>query len=287
MTNQFFKSLTVGFARRWRAALTQALGVVGAIWLVTEIVTRVSKVANDWLTANGDNYLTAVMCTGALLLVTYAYERRKTTFQVPTTSSYVTIKFGNIFEENADWLIGVNEFFDGQLGQVIAKTSVHGQFITNAFNGNEKQFRVAVEAALAHLPRTQTTRPSQPSMSYEIGTTAVLANGPHKAFLVAMSQTNHITHKAGSTVPMMWDAMKGALQAVHNHGNGQPLAMPLIGNGLSSVNIEPQHLLRLIVLAIVDFGRKIGLPKQVTIVLPEACFEQLDIREIRRDWMKR
>jgi hypothetical protein len=40
-------------------------------------------------------------------------------------------------------------------------------------------------------------------------------------------------------------------------------------------------------LALVDFGRKVGLPKQVTIVVPEACFEQLDTREIRRDWMKR
>ena len=114
-----------------------------------------------------------------------------------------------------------------------------------------------------------------------------MANGAHKAFLVAMSRTDHITHKAGSTVPMLWDAMKGALKAVNDHGNGEPFAMPLIGNGLSSVNVEPQHLLRLIILALVDFGRKVGLPKQVTIVVPEGCFEQLDIREIKRDWMKR
>jgi hypothetical protein len=45
-------------------------------------------------------------------------------------------------------------------------------------------------------------------------------------------------------------------------------------------------LLRLIVLALVDFGRKVGLPKQVNIVVPEACFEMLDIREIKRDWRR-
>jgi hypothetical protein len=287
MANQFLKSLTVGFARRWRTGLTQAFGVAGAIWLVTEIVTRASKTSNDWLTANGDTYLFGVLMAGAVWFIAYTYERRTITFQVPTTSSFITIKFGNMFDEKSDWLIGVNEFFDGRLGQVISKTSVHGQFITNVFNGDETQFRAAVIAALAGVPSTPTARPSQPSDAYAIGTTAVLANGPHKAFLVAMSHTDHVTHKAGSTVPMMWDAMKAALQSVQNHGNGEPLAMPLIGNGLSSVNVEPQHLLRLIVLALVDFGRKVGLPKQVSIVVPDACFEQLDIREIRRDWMKR
>lgn len=85
---------------------------------------------------------------------------------------------------------------------------------------------------------------------------------------------------------MLWDALRGAFAAVKDYGNGEPIAMPLIGNGLSSVNVEPQHLLRLITLALVDFGRKEGLPKQVMIVVPEGCFEQLDIREIRRDWKK-
>jgi hypothetical protein len=286
MANQLWKSLSTGLARRWRAGLAQAFGVAGAIWLVTEILTRTSSKANAWLTDNGDTYLIGVLIAGAVWFVAYSYERRKVTFQVPTTSSYITVKFGNMFDEPTDWLIGVNEFFDGRLGHVVAPTSVHGQFISKVFNGDENAFRKAVATSLNGVPCTPTTRVNQPSDAYAIGVTAVLANGPHKAFLVAMSHTDHVTHKAASTVPMLWDALKAALQAVQNHGNGQPLAMPLIGNGLSSVNIEPQHLLRLIVLALVDFGRKAGLPQQVTIVVPEACFDALDLREIRRDWMK-
>jgi hypothetical protein len=77
------------------------------------------------------------------------------------------------------------------------------------------------------------------------------------------------------------------MASIRNYGNGAPLSLPLIGNGLSSVNIAPQHLLRLIALALVDYGRKFGLPKQVSIIVPEDCFEMLDIREIRRDWRKR
>ncbi|MBU0801356.1 MAG: hypothetical protein KKA05_10215, partial [Alphaproteobacteria bacterium] len=217
----------------------------------------------------------------------YTYEPRIVTFQVPTTDSTITIKFGNLFEETeANWLIAVNEFFDGRLGQVIAKGSVHGQFITNVFHCDEAQFRQAITAALVGLPFKTIARAGLPSDAYAIGTTAVVPNGSKKAFLVAMSETNLITHKAQATVPMLWDAMRGALRAVKDYGNGEAFAMPLIGNGLSSVNIEPQHLLRLITLALVDFGRKEGLPKQVLIVVPEGCFEKLDIREISRDWKK-
>jgi Thoeris protein ThsA, Macro domain len=159
--------------------------------------------------------------------------------------------------------------------------------IDSVFNGDTQRFRKAVDAALANFAGTHTPRTIEPKFKYEIGTTAVVENGPHKIFLVAMSHVHLQTAKASSTVPMLWHALRGALTSVTNFGNGAPLSLPLIGNGRSSVNIEPQHLLRLIVLALVDFGRKNSLPKNVSVIVPEGCFEMLDIREIKRDWKTR
>jgi hypothetical protein len=102
-----------------------------------------------------------------------------------------------------------------------------------------------------------------------------------------MAKTDMHTLKASATVPMLWDALQAALRSVYNSGNGEPLALPLIGNAQASINIEPQHLLRLITLCLVEFGRSTQLPKQITIALPEKCFEELDIREIARDWKVR
>ncbi len=64
--------------------------------------------------------------------------------------------------------------------------------------------------------------------------------------------------------------------------------MPLFGNGQSGVKLEPQHLLRLLILALVDFATNstARLPKKVTVALHEGCFDELDIREIARDWKK-
>lgn len=286
MLNNGIKSLAIGLQRRWRTGLTQAFGIAGAIWLVTEIATRVSKSADDWLVQHGDLYAISVLVAGAVWFIAYSYETRSVSFFVPTTDSRINIRFGDLLTEPTDWLIGVNEFFDSEVGHLVSQESLHGKFIANVYNGDAPRFRAAIEAALVGANPIQTQRLIQPSLRYEIGTTAVLPNGARKAFLVAMSRSDLVTAKASSTVPLLWDALNGALQSVHDYGNGAPLSMPLIGNGRSSVNIEPQHLLRLIVLALVDFGRKVALPKQVNIIVPEACFQMLDIREIRRDWKK-
>lgn len=287
MLGDFWKSLTVGVQRRWRTGLIQGLSVIGGVWLITEVLIASSSTAATWLHDNGDLYLRSVLTLGAIWFFAYSYETRSVTFLVPTTDFRINIRFGDFFAEQSDWLIGVNEFFDGTLGHVVAQGSVHGQFITKVYGGDEARFRADVDKALAGKPSTVAQRATQPSAKYPIGTTAVVANGKHHAFLMAMSHTDLTTAKASSDVPLLWQAFKGGLDAVHNYGNGAALAMPLIGNGRSSVNVEPQHLLRLIVLSLVDFGRKVGLPKQVTIVVPDACFDLLDLREIRRDWMKR
>ena len=38
-----------------------------------------------------------------------SYEARKVSFTVPNTDTILTLKFGSIFDEDAHWLIGVNE----------------------------------------------------------------------------------------------------------------------------------------------------------------------------------
>lgn len=285
MINALIKSFVVGIRRRWAWGLARALSAVGGVWLVTEVALVISADLDVWLKSHTQSYFVIVAVTAALGFLSYVYEPRSVTFKVPTTDSYITIKFGSLFSENANWLISVNEFFDSRLGDVVSAKSVHGQFITRVFAGDEGRFRGAVEASLNNVTGTKVERPTLPCTAYNIGTTAIVPNGINKAFLVAFSKTDLKTHKASADVPMLWHAMTGGLDAVWHHGSGEPLAMPLLGNGLSGVNIEPQHLLRLITLRLVDYGRKTGLPKKITIVALEDCFEHLDLREIKRDWM--
>jgi len=221
------------------------------------------------------------------MVLRYTFERRSVSFAIPTTDSRIDIRFGDILKERTDWLIGVGEFFDHEVGHIVSQNSLHGKVIEHVFNGEAARFRLAVDKSLARASAIKTDRPVIPDLKFPIGTTAIVPNGQHQVFLVAMSLTDMTTSKASSSVPLLWDALNGALTAVKDFGNGATLSLPLIGNGQSSINIEPQHLLRLIVLALVDYGRGSGLPKQVNVIVPEACFRLLDIREIERDWSKR
>jgi hypothetical protein len=101
--------------------------------------------------------------------------------------------------------------------------------------------------------------------------------------LVAVARSDAETGKASSTVAILWDALQQAFSKVVTEGDGRPLSLPLIGNGRSSVNLPPQHLLRVLTLAIVDAARRSHMPN-VTVALHRDCFERLDLVEIKRDW---
>lgn len=290
MPNQPLQSLWVGLKRRWWGGLRNAFGVVGVTWTVTEVLTRAAEPADKFLDAHGTDYLWLMASLFVAVFVGYIYEPRKVSFKVPTSHTQITLKYSDLFAQEADLLIGVNEFFDGELGQPVKPTSVHGQFISRNYQGNAAVFRAAVDPALVAVGAVPTgkVRAAAPTTAYPIGTTPRVPNGPHSAFLMAMARTNPADFKAASDVSTLWTALQGGLHAVHAHGNGRPLAMPLFGNGQAGINLKPQHLLRLLTLALVDFGRNSNtqLPKEVTVVLHHDCFEELDIREIARDWKR-
>lgn len=274
----------LGIRRRWRNGVKTSLAALGAAWLVTEIGTFVSPALKAFLELHSTWCATALFLVAAAGFLISVIEVRSIQFLVPSTGSKILIKFGDLFAESDHLAFGVNEYFDGEIGQRVSIDSIHGQFIRNLYSGDANRFRSAVEQSLTNKPGVQTVRSPPPDIAYPMGTTAVVDIGSRKAFLFALTRTDLVTAKASTDVPSFWRALTGALEAVYHHSNHRPVAFPLIGNGPSSLNLPPQHLLRLLTLKLVHFGRDKGLPSQVTIVLPPACFEHVDLREIERDW---
>lgn len=282
--SKFIQSVITGLKRRGKRAGTAFLSVLGSVWLVTEVLTRVSHDTNQWLDNHGTSYLVFAIASATIGFLIAAYEARALAFTIPNTDTTLTLKFSSIFDEAADWIIGVNEFFDSTLGNIVSANSLHGQIIARLYNGNEANFRRDVDAALAGQQSEPVQRAEGQTARFPLGTTAVIARGPHKIFLVAISKTDLATHRSSSTVPILWDALSDAFKEVDSRGNGDPLAMPLIGNGRASLNIPPQHLLRIITLKLTELGKQYDLPRRITINLSDDCFEHLDLVEIKRGW---
>jgi hypothetical protein len=225
MANQLWKLLAVGVKRRWLDGARNAFGAVGLAWTLTEVLTRSVEPLDTYLDLHGGDFLKLMGFLFVVVFVTYVIEPVSVTFRVPTTDTKITLKYGDLFAEEAHWLIGVNEFFDGELGQPVAKSTVHGQFIVRNFGGSAVAFRAAIDPALAltGVTPTATGRTIEPSHTYPIGTTARVPNGAHTAFLMVMAKTDIASSKASSDPAILWTALRGGLQAVHDYGNGEPL----------------------------------------------------------------
>ena len=278
------KSLAVGARLRWWTGIQKSLSAIGLMWLLTEVSAFLFPAVGPWFETNSDTAILTLSIVALSVFLGTVHSPRQVEFEVPTTQTKLTIKYGNVFDEDADVVIAVNEFFDGALGNVVSPTSVHGQFVIRYFNSAEAGFRQAVDPILASFQGTQQARAVQPDLSFPIGTTVKVSIGQKDAYLVALTTTDLQTHKATTTVGSLWIALTNMLDSVPHLSGGRGVAMPLIGNGLSGLNLQPQHLLRLLVLAIVMTSRRIQLPNSISIVLHEDCFDKLDLLEIRRNW---
>lgn len=285
MIAKLFRSLALGIKRRWWPSIVAAFSIAGAIWTATEFTTGLFNPVKSLLEANNTTYLLMVAACGLVAFLYKAYEPLSVSFKIPTTQTNVTIEYGDIFDEkHGNILFAVNEFFDHDLGQVVDPKSIHGQFIQNFFNSDNKRFRSETDAALTAFTGEVVQRGFPPVIKYPIGTTVMLHVGGRKAFLFALTKTDLVTHKATTTVPLLWDGLIGAWQTVHSTGNGDTLTLPLIGNGRASLNLKPQHILRILVLSLADFSRRQNITNEIKIVVPLECFKFLDLREIARDW---
>lgn len=278
------KSLKIGLKKRWNYGGERALAVLGFAWLLTEVASYFFPKITPWMQerAFASTVIISSLCLLAFLVAIYS--PRTISVDVPTTQTRLTLKYGDLFDERADLIIAVNEFFDGALGQIVSPDSIHGQFVIRYFNSDEAAFRQSIDPILAGFQGGQVARAVQPDTSYPIGTALRIPIGQQDAYLVALTKTDLLTHKATTNVANLWIALTNVLESVHHLNSGKPVAMPLIGNGLSGLNLQPQHLLRLLVLAIVETSKKMQMPRSITVVLHESCFEKLDLVEIQRNW---
>jgi len=277
------KSLWIGARRRWIQGIVAALAYVGALWTVTEIATTASASAKALLDEHGNIYLAFAIAGSAVAFLIRVYEPRHVAFCIPSTATKVTLKFADLFEQDADIVVAVTEYIDGEIGQRVSGRSVHGQLIQRWFS-SEAEFRNAVDAKLVTQSATSTGRSPGPDAAYPLGTTIRVSAGPKQAYIFVFAHADPVTDKAFVGLSEAIDAVRAMLLCLHQHASGRAVAMPLIGTGQSSLNLPPQHLLRLLVLLIVTVAREKALPRDVRICLHDDCFEELDLREIARDW---
>ena len=119
----------VGFKR----LLVAFSSIFGGIWLLLE---PASFLIPDQLDFGVWGYI-ALIGVAFLGAVIQNLPRRSlsTTLSAPDTE--IAIKIGDLFQEKGHLVIGFNDVFDTELGEVIRDSAVQGQFLRRVYGNNQ------------------------------------------------------------------------------------------------------------------------------------------------------
>ncbi len=269
-------------SRPWRG-ISGAFAAIGATWTLVELA---SYFLDDptWLSTRW--WLPAVVVVAAVGWIAAAWHPTKVGFNLATTDTHIQIWFGDLFRSPGHRVIAVNEFFDSEIGPIVASTSLHGQVIGRHFAGHEPDFDEAVSQDLDDkTPRLVPDRPRGKTNAYEIGTTArIVTNDGSHYLLVALTTTDPETHEADADVTQLWDALLQMWDTARQRANGDTISVPLIGSGLARVGLPPVALLQLLVLSLVTSTKIRKVAGDVQFVIHDDLYDELDLRIIKKTW---
>ena len=227
----------------------------------------------------------ALMAIGSLLWGFYrVFPKRKVQIRMQSIDTTISVEFGDLFEAEGGKAIAVNEFFDSQLGEPVARRSLHGQLIERKFQDHPETFDKLVAEELRNEPFEEVERTGGNNKRYEIGTTAVIKIGAERFFFPALSKTDVGTFKAYCDVPILLKALDGLWSAVRTRAGGERVSVPLIGGGLSGIGLPPYQLLQMIILSIIIANKNDHIRSEICIFIARELMEEIDLDTLESQW---
>ena len=189
--------------------------------------------------------------------------------KLSSPDSLVELKIGDLFEESAHLVIGTNDVFDTELGDVIKPGSVQGQFLTRVYQDDCTKLDTDIETALSVL-QCQKTEDLDKKMGkrirYPVGTTIALGSVEQRYFLTAYGRMGNDL-KCESDSDALWFALSTLWEAVRLKGQGMPIAIPIVGSDLARTNLPRMTLIRLILLSFVVASKNEYVSQKLTVVI--------------------
>ena len=205
---------------------------------------------------------------------------------MPGSDSRFEVRFGDILEREGAIVIPVNEYFDGELGDLVSEQSLHGQFVRYILGGVSDSFVALTKGDLAKVEPEEKTLGKRRGqrVRYPIGTVAHADVHGKRYLLVALSHTDAESLMAYATVQDLWTCLAGVWQGVRDYSNGKPVSIPLIGSGLSKVGLPPANLVEVIATSFLCHTKERKVADKVTLVLPDRLAGEVDLTSMKRSW---
>lgn len=280
MKSHFFHALWLGLQRHPIKALLCAVSVYGVLWTFYDSIKEAAGVA----ATNGALIVGIFAVVSLLIACFWAYPPARIGLNVANTTVTIDVFFGDIFEREGFAAIPVNEFFDSELGLPVSRKSLHGIVIERFFGGHANSFDSELAKDLSEISSTHVHRAQGKKLKFPIGTCAQVSTTQKNFLLFAMCATDITNCKASTTVPCFVESIEGLCAKARTVLGGEKLLVPLAGSGTSGLGLDPQSLLRLILLVLTNESKKRQFAQKIELVIHRDWYDQIDLQSIKSGW---
>lgn len=222
---------------------------------------------------------------------TRTYPRFNLRHRITGADITLNIVVGDLFAQDTHIVVGFSDTFDTSIAdeQVIHSSSLQGQLLRRIYSDDQQRLDNELSAALSTVkPVKKEFRADKPHgklTRYPIGTIAVLGKPQRLIFAIAYGKMGN-DMVARSPVKDLWYCFNQLWEAVYRKGQRGPVSVPLMGSGLARIDsLDPENLLRLILLSFVAYSRTELVCHELRIVIrPDdaARVDLLNLREFMR-----
>jgi len=121
-------------------------------------------------------------------------------------------------------------------------------------------------------------------LKFPIGTCAQVSTTQKNFLFFAMCTTDVNDCKASTTVPCFVESIEGICTKARAVLGGEKLLVPLAGSGTSGLGLDPQSLLRLILLVLTNESKKRQFAQNIEVVIHPNWYDQIDLQSIKSGW---
>ncbi len=265
---------TVGLKR----ILSSFLIIFGTLWLLIEPAALFfpENLNLGWI-----GYLGLVSISLAFAFIK-CFPRRSICKTLSSPDSTVEIKIGDLFDEPGHLVIGANDVFDTELGEVIKPSSVQGQFLKRIYHNNQRKLDADIELALEKFKNIKTLEPNKnrgKSWRYPIGTTIVLGSSKKRYFWTAYGYMNNDL-KVSSDADSIWNSLSNLWEEVRSKGHGEEISIPVVGADLARTNLPRMALIKLIIISFVAASKEEFISTKLTVIIYHKDLENIDFYEL-------
>lgn len=264
--------------RFWRTFTIQAFAAVGFMAVLLELydVFQPDEISDlDWP-------LPLVVVAVALAYATYRSWPRPVEQQYSRPNTKIRIVTGDLFDQDANLVIGMASTFDTAVPHVISKTSVQAQFLERVYSSDTAALDDELSQALSGVATVGSINKPGKCERYPLGTIAVIQHGRRHYFCAAYTEMDE-RNEAYGTVPGVWRCLENLWIEVRARSNGDPVAMPVIGGGQARMShvLPAQDSIRLIILSFLLASREKRVCERLDIVVRDQDVRTLDMLELQ------